>query len=85
MSRGQQLNLRVAGHQPLALLEQLAGVPGSGRHRRYPDFGSPVQVKVTRFGDRDPGVAAAQLRDERPDDGPLVFQRADIAKQHVKG
>jgi hypothetical protein len=81
----QQLNLRVAGHQPLALLEQLAGVPGGGRHRRYPDFGSPVQVKVTRFGDRDPRVAAAQLGDQRLDDGPLLFQRADVAKQHVKG
>jgi hypothetical protein len=85
VSRGQQLNLRVPRHQPLALVEQLAGVPGSGRHHRYPDFGSPVQVKVTRFGDRDPRVAAAQLGDERPDDGPLLFQRADVAKQHVKG
>jgi hypothetical protein len=59
VSRGQQLDLWVADHQPLALVEQLAGVPGGGRHRRYPDFGSPVQVKVTRFGDRDPRVAAA--------------------------
>ena len=44
-----------------------------------------MQVKVTCLGDRDPGVAAAQLGDERPDDGPLLFQGADVAKQHVKG
>jgi len=74
VSRRQQLNLRVTRHQPLALVEQLAGVPGGGRHRRYPDFGTPMQVKVTRLGDRDPRVAAAQLGDERPDDGPLLFQ-----------
>jgi hypothetical protein len=43
-----------------------------------------MQVKVTRLGDRDTGVAAAQLGDERPDDGPLLLERADVAKQHVK-
>ncbi len=85
MSRRQQLDLRVTGHQALALVEQLAGVPGGSRHHRYPDFGTSMQVKVTRLGDRDPKVAAAQLGDERPDDGPLLFQGADVAKQHVKG
>src|ERR1700722_3215239 len=43
-----------------------------------------MQVKVTSFGDRDAGVAAAPPRGERPDDAPLLFQRADVAKQHVK-
>ena len=43
-----------------------------------------MQVKVTCLGDRDTGVAAAQLGDERPDDGPLLLERADVAKQHVE-
>jgi hypothetical protein len=33
-----------------------------------------MQVKVTSLGDRDAGVAAAQLCDERPDDASLLFQ-----------
>ena len=43
-----------------------------------------MQVKVTRLGDRDAGVAAAQLGDERPDDGPLLLERVNVAKQHVE-
>ena len=38
---------------------------------------------MTGLGDRDARVAAPQFRDERPDDGPLLFQRADVAQQHV--
>ena len=43
-----------------------------------------MQVKVTCLGDRDAWVAATQLGDERPDDGPLLLERADVAKQHIK-
>jgi len=38
---------------------------------------------MTRFGNCDAGIPAPQFRDKRPDDGPLLFQRADVAKQHV--
>ena len=39
---------------------------------------------MTGLGDCDAGVPAAQFRDERPDDGPLLLQRADVAQQHVE-
>jgi hypothetical protein len=48
-------------------------------HDRHPDLGPPVQVKVTRLGDRDAGETAAQFSDERPDDAPLFFQRVHVA------
>ena len=38
---------------------------------------------MTGLGDGDTGETAPQFRDERPDDGPLLFQRADVAQQHV--
>jgi hypothetical protein len=80
----QQLDLWMGRHQALALVEHLAGVPCAAGHHRYPDLRSPMQVKMTGLGDRDPGVPAAQLGHERPDDGPLLFQRADVAQQHVQ-
>ena len=69
--------------QALAVGEHRGGVGRGGGHDSYPDFGTPVQVKMTCFGYRDAGMPAPQLRDERPDDGPLLFQRADVAQQHV--
>jgi len=80
----QQLNFRAGGHQALALVKHLVGVSRGVRHHRYPDLGPPMQVKVTCLGDRDAGEPAAQLGDNRPDDGPLLLERADIAKQHVE-
>jgi hypothetical protein len=69
---------------PLALVKQLGGVPCGGGHYGYPDFGTAMQVKVTRLGDRDTGIAAAQLGDQRPHDAPLLLEGVDIAKQHVE-
>jgi hypothetical protein len=74
MSRGQQLDFWVRRDDPLALVEQLGRVSRGVGHHRYPDFSTSMQVEVTRFGDRDAGVAAAQLGDERPDDATLLFQ-----------
>jgi hypothetical protein len=84
LSGGQQLYLRAARHEALAFLEHLRGVPCGIGHHRYPDLDAPIQVKVTRLGDRDTREAATELRDERPDDAPLLFQRVDIAKQHIE-
>jgi hypothetical protein len=39
---------------------------------------------VAGLGPRDNRELVAQRRDERPDDGPLLFERADVAQQHVE-
>ena len=52
--------------------------------RIHPDLGTPVQVKMTGFGNRDAGEPAPEFRDERPDDASLSFQRVDVAQQHVE-
>ena len=83
MSRRQQLNLRVAGHQPLALVEQLAGVPGGGRHRRYPDFGTPMQVEVTCLSGCD-GETSLKLGHDRPYDAALLLEGVHVAEQQVE-
>src|SRR5262249_33803928 len=59
------------------------GVGRGGGNDRHSDLGTPVQVKMTGLGDGDAGETAPQFGDERPDDGPLGFQRADVAQQHV--
>ena len=73
-----------ARHQALAVVEYLGGVSRGVGHYRYPDLGPSMQVKMARLGDRDTRVATAQLGDERPDDGPLLLERADVAEQHVE-
>jgi hypothetical protein len=35
------------------------------------------------LGHRDARVPAAQFSHERPDDAPLLFQRVNVAQQHV--
>src|SRR5579864_2287241 len=69
----QQLDLRVPGHQALALGEHAHRVRGRRGHHGYADLGPPVQVEVAGLGDRDTRIAPAQLGDERPDDGSLAL------------
>jgi hypothetical protein len=40
---------------------------------------------VASLGHRHAGEMPAQVSDERPDDGALLFQRAHVAQQHVQG
>jgi hypothetical protein len=74
----------VSRHHALAFVEHLARVRGGGGDHRYPDLGTPMQVKMTRLGHRYARVVATEFGDERPDDGPLLFERADVAQQHVE-
>lgn len=83
MAGGQQFQLRVTGDQSLAGVQYLGDVRRGTRDGRDPDQGTAMQVLMSGLADRDV-ESTSQFGDDRPDGGPLLLQRMNVAEQDIQ-
>lgn len=83
MARGQQFELGAARREPLARVEHVPDVLAVGGDRGDADERAPVQVQMSRLGDRD-GESLPQFGHHRPHHGSLLLQRMHVVEQQVK-
>ena len=69
----QQLDFGTGGYQSLGGVENRDHMRAVRGHNGHSDTGAPVQVQMAGLGCRD-GEFAMKFGDDRPDDGPLLFQ-----------
>lgn len=73
MPGSQQLQFGMRRHQPLTCLQYVPHLPGVIRNGGDADQSTAMQIRVPGLSRRDV-IATAQLGDNRPDQGALLFQ-----------
>jgi hypothetical protein len=80
---GKQLDLRPCSHQPLGSVKDFPAMPHVRGDHSNSYLGPAVEILAADLGGRY-REAALELGHDRPNDRPLLFQRAEVAQQQVQ-